>query len=153
MTAIQQFLISVGVCVGYFICYGTVNIHSSVSWRIPFAFQSVIAFTYAILSALFIPPSPRWLVQVGRGVEAGAIWDKLGVSSTEREKDDETRQQDERAMAEGLPAPSSPSSWRDRFEVLGRVFKKDVRSRTLLIVFMMGMQQLSGIDGVLYVSS
>lgn len=33
------------------------------------------------------------------------------------------------------------------------IFSKDVRSRTALVVFMMGMQQLSGIDGVLYVCS
>jgi hypothetical protein len=32
------------------------------------------------------------------------------------------------------------------------LFSKDVRGRTALAVFMMGMQQLSGIDGVLYVS-
>lgn len=32
------------------------------------------------------------------------------------------------------------------------IFSKDVRTRTALAVFLMGMQQLSGIDGVLYVS-
>ncbi len=31
------------------------------------------------------------------------------------------------------------------------VFKSDVRTRTGLAIFLMGMQQLSGIDGVLYV--
>lgn len=31
------------------------------------------------------------------------------------------------------------------------VFARDVRTRTALAVFLMGMQQLSGIDGVLYV--
>jgi hypothetical protein len=32
------------------------------------------------------------------------------------------------------------------------IFSKDVRARTALAVFLMAMQQLSGIDGVLYVS-
>ena len=32
------------------------------------------------------------------------------------------------------------------------VFSREVRARTFLAVFIMGMQQLGGIDGVLYVS-
>jgi DNA-directed RNA polymerase III subunit RPC2 len=32
------------------------------------------------------------------------------------------------------------------------IFSEDVRTRTALAVFLMTMQQLSGIDGVLYVS-
>ena len=36
-------------------------------------------------------------------------------------------------------------------EKLLDIFSKDVRGRTALAVFLMGMQQMSGIDGVLYV--
>lgn len=42
---------------------------SSVSWRFPLAFQVVMSLT-AMISIMFLPESPRWLVKVGKRAEA-----------------------------------------------------------------------------------
>ena len=94
-------------------------------------------------SLLLLPPSPRWLTLHGRQAEATAAWDRLEVSHAEREKvelESETR-------VEATPTTLST------VEKLFDIFSADVRSRTALAVFMMAAQQLSGIDGVLYVST
>ncbi|CAD6578301.1 MAG: hypothetical protein TREMPRED_002150 [Tremellales sp. Tagirdzhanova-0007] len=48
---------------GYFVCYGTIHIDSSWSWRTVTVIQTAIAllFTLAMLTAL-VPESPRWLL-------------------------------------------------------------------------------------------
>lgn len=149
-----QLLITVGLVVGYFTCYGTVRIESSLSWRLPLALQSGIAFFLAVASALFLPESPRWLAYKGRKEEASIVWDKLGVSGAEREKDLAQNP----ALATGDPATPTVAEkidFSDRirrsFAELMTVFAKDSRKPMLLGVFMMSMQQLSGIDGVIYV--
>jgi hypothetical protein len=66
------------------------------------------------------------------------IWEELGIDAAEREKIEER-------AADELPEQVKVA---DLFAVFGR----DNWRRTALGVFLMGMQQASGIDGVLYVS-
>ena len=174
LASIPQFLTTFGICVGYFVCYGTVNVEgSSLSWRLPWALISFIAVFYGALVFFFLPQSPRWLKSKGRFEEAALAWERLGIPSVEAEKEDDSQGQDQKpadgsehhhsfhpepltypdpeshALAPmhsrtSVPgAPTSSDSWL-------RVFHRDVRSRTLLAAFILGMQQLSGIDGVLY---
>lgn len=82
----------------------------------------------------------------------------LGVSHAEREKMED--QQDSEAMVLGTRGPDgftnppdSDPARKTKTHSFFDVFSPDVRARTALAAFMMGMQQLSGIDGVLYVSS
>lgn len=96
-----------------------------------------------VSSFFLLPPSPRWLTLHGRRSEAEEAWDKLGVSHAEREKVEL-----EAETPEAAPVHKPKQSVMDK---LFDIFSKDVRARTALVVFMMGMQQLSGIDGVLYV--
>lgn len=169
LASVQQLLVTMGICAGYFVCYGTVRAgDSSLSWRLPFALQSFLALCYGISVFLLLPQSPRWLETKGRYDEASRAWDRLGVADAEREKEDEQQRQ----RAQGINAPQNGILDADRVlepeslalapmhshtSVPGdesggwlRVFRADVRSRTLLGCFVMGMQQLSGIDGVLY---
>ena len=117
---------------------------------------------FAVTSILWLVPSPRWLTLRGRQSEASEAWDLLGVGHAEREKaeielaatgveaqnhvdsTDSTRQQHVASRIRD-PDATNKSSFFD-------VFARDVRSRTILAAFLFGMQQLSGIDGVLYVS-
>ncbi|KAL4929254.1 putative MFS sugar transporter [Aspergillus undulatus] len=112
----------------------------------------------------WLVPSPRWLTLHGRKAEAESIWDLLGVSHAEREKSE--IEQDRGSVIQGPVSqdaavtnvasmdvtPTEPQvGERSTKHKLSDIFSKDVRSRTALTVFLMAMQQLSGIDGVLYV--
>ena len=155
-----QLLITVGLCLGYFTCYGTVNIPSSLSWRLPLALQSGIALFLAFAAHFYLPPSPRWLAYKGRKEEASLAWDKLGVSNAEREKDllqnppSELEIMPDGSVAEAAPAAKLKfwSKVRADFADFRKMFGRDARKPMFLGVFMMAMQQLSGIDGVIYVS-
>ncbi|KAI9735822.1 MAG: hypothetical protein M1834_001287 [Cirrosporium novae-zelandiae] len=150
LASTAQFATTVGICLGYFISYGTLNIGSSASWRLPLAVHSFCAFGFAV-ACLFLPQSPRWLTQVGRGAGTGRVWDRLGVSAAEREKETPPRRSLITTTPCPTPTPSSqPGKLKAKLNPYFRIFRKDVRRRTFLGVFLMGMQQLSGIDGVLY---
>ena len=138
MGSVIQILISIGVCCGFFICYGTVKIPSSLAWRLPSVIQATLAVILAICCPT-LPGSPRWMIAKGRYAEAYATLDRLGLSRTEFEDD---------------PTATPPATDKDpqsgtRFLT---VFQKGYRKQTFLAVFLMAMCQCSGIDGVLYVS-
>lgn len=137
LASIPQLITVFGLCTGYFICYGSVKIGSSISWRLPFALQALLAFLFTISTLLFAPQSPRWLTSCGKHREALEVWDALGVGAAEREKTEEISSDD-------LPKPIEMK------DILC-VFHRGARKQTFIGVFLMGMQQLSGIDGVLYV--
>jgi hypothetical protein len=100
--------------------------------------QAFLAFAFTISTLIFLVESPRWLTACGRHSEAVKIWEELGIDAAEREKIEERE-------AGELPEQVKVA---DLFAVFGR----ENWRRTALGVFLMGMQQASGIDGVLYVS-
>lgn len=148
--------------IGFFTCYGTARMDSSLAWRSPFIILTCFALLFATASAFWLVPSPRWLILRGRHDEVSAAWDRLGVGHAEREKTEiellatDVRVQnlvnpaDSFDSSQAAPTPDSGMLARQSFF---DVFARDVRSRTALAVFLLGMQQFSGIDGVLYVSS
>lgn len=149
-----QVLITLGLMLGYFICYGTVHIQSSLSWRFPLAFQSGIAVILALTSFFQLPQSPRWLNYKGRHVEATAAWDALAISGAEREKNSllVAAPSTEAGSARRLPETAGlRQRWLRNLNRMTGAFGKSSRKQMLLACFMMSMQQLSGIDGVLYV--
>ncbi|KAG8957626.1 hypothetical protein FRC00_003729 [Tulasnella sp. 408] len=82
-----------------------------------------------------LPYSPQWLLLVGRNEEAFAVMEQFDRSGVEREKAELlARQESER----------SDATLRETFR------DSTTRWRTILAIFLMGMQQLSGIDAVLY---
>lgn len=146
LTTGPQLVITSGICIGYFTCYGSSkHIQSSFSWRTPFIMLASLSMILSAASLFFLPASPRWLTLHGREAEAAQAWDDLGVSHAEREK------AELEVTTREAEAPIEDDQG-ERLHKLLDIFSKDVRSRTTLAVFMMAMQQLSGIDGVLYVS-
>ena len=108
------------------------------AWRLPFVIAAILGVILAI-GCLYLPTSPRWLHHRGRVDEALREADRLKLSRVEVEKDILTTASQERS---GL------SLWQG----LSAVFHRQNRARTLLGLFILGMIQLSGIDGVLFVS-
>jgi hypothetical protein len=157
-----QLLITIGLVVGFFTCYGTTNLTSSFSWRLPFILLACYSFVFSAVTLSYLPPSPRWLTLHGSAADAAAAWERLDVPAADREKimtelesssavlaDAHT----ETLMDDSLQRSTTLASRRSRKkDQMLDVFSSDSRPRLLLAVFLMGMQQLSGIDGVLYVS-
>ena len=148
-----QLLITFGLMIGFFTCYGTANMDSSLAWRTPFIMLTCFSIVFGIASICWLVPSPRWLISRGRHAEVSAAWDVLGVDHTERaqvESEIGATLVDFGRQPDTSPTRSPDSTTTNSFF---DVFARDVRVRTILAIFLFGMQQLSGIDGVLYVSS
>lgn len=136
LVGLPQFQAATGVCLGYFTCYGSVKLSGSISWRLPLVLQSVVGIALA-LSCLVLPESPRWLIQHGKTQLARHSLQKLEFDMAEAERDFLTSTQERVSL----------SLWQS----LAILFKRGYRARTMLALFILGMVQLSGIDGVIYV--
>ena len=138
IAGVPQFATTIGVCLGYFSCYGSIKLSGSMAWRAPFIVQCVVGAALA-LSCLVLPESPRWLMQHGKPQLAGLAIQRLGLDVVEAERDylASTEQRVSLSLWQGLVI----------------LFRKSYRRRTTLALFILGMVQLSGIDGVLYVSA
>jgi len=133
-----QFTATAGICLGYFTCYGTVHFDSSMSWRTPFVIQAILA-ALLVVSCKFLPDSPRWLMLHDRREDAMRQIERLGIQRAEAEKDILNVQDSDLVHLETSP-----------IQGLLMLFRRQYRVRTLLALFILGMVQLSGIDGVLY---
>lgn len=132
LASLSQMFTTIGLCAGYFICYGSSNLASSMSWRTPFIVQAILATCLAI-ACPFLPASPRWLIMKRRIGEVPAVLNRLGLDPSEFAVDaDNTRADTEHK------------------ESFVAVFRKDARKQTAFAMFLMAMAQFSGIDGVLF---
>ncbi|KAK7910635.1 hypothetical protein PG985_013116 [Apiospora marii] len=176
LTTAPQLLTTLGLVTGFFTCYGSADIPSSFSWRLPFLLLAGYSLVFSVAALLWLPASPRWLTLRGRDDEAAAAWEKLGVDAADREKILEqlpASVADSNANAATVtasgpimmtdtitsPATTIPASASNQVPIpatpkhkskMPDVLAPEARPRLLLAVFLMGMQQLSGIDGVLY---
>ncbi|KAK3321358.1 general substrate transporter [Cercophora scortea] len=159
LTTGPQLLITLGLVVGFFTCYGTANIPSSLSWRLPFLLLAAYSFAFSAAVYVYLPASPRWLTLHGKANEAALIWDKLDVPAADREKIINQFElntaviqptSDDNTVSSSTISFPDPTPTRKPLLKLPEVLSSDSRPRLLMAVFLMGMQQLSGIDGVLY---
>jgi hypothetical protein len=134
---------------------------SSFSWRLPFILLACYSIAFSALTLVYLPPSPRWLTIHGKAGEAAAAWEKLDVPAADQEKilgqlNDSMilTANTEIVSQDGLQRHTTATSRRsERKAQILDAFSSESRPRLFLAVFLMGMQQLSGIDGVLYVRS
>ncbi|OTB00309.1 hypothetical protein M426DRAFT_324359 [Hypoxylon sp. CI-4A] len=160
LTTGPQLLVTLGLMTGFFTCYGTANMKSSFSWRLPFILLAGYSFVFSAAVIAWLPASPRWLTLHGKTREAAEAWEKLGVPAADREKI--LDQYDAAVVEAAIPDASGDTNAghitsattvatpKSKKTSILDVFSSDARPRLFLAVFLMGMQQLSGIDGVLY---
>ncbi|GAA5996737.1 uncharacterized protein JCM10292_003172 [Rhodotorula paludigena] len=136
---IMQLYTTGAVALGFFVCYGTVNIPNSMGWRVPFIIQTFTATMLAI-GMPFVTYSPRWLISKGRIDEAKQVIDSLVAPDHDNEK------------RELLAVPPAQLAARNKsqLEAMKDIWQPGVRGRTVLGVALNVFQQLSGIDFVLF---
>ena len=138
--SLPQFGAAIGVCTGYFTCYGSIHIEGHMSWRLPFVLQALLSTVWAA-GSFFLSESPRWLILHGKRDQAMKELENLDFEPAEAEKD----------VLRPIES-AAPGSDIGVLEGLHLIFARQYRSQTLLAVFILSFIQLSGIDGVLYVS-
>lgn len=128
LAGLLQLYITVGVATGYFIAFGSRNLPNSLAWRIPFIIQTVAGLILCITS-LFIPFSPRWLVQEKRSDEARQVLHRLR----------------EPAIADRELLEIQTSIAQESSADFMEMFKPRYIRRTLLGVFLMICLQMNGV--------
>ncbi|KAI9021675.1 general substrate transporter [Phycomyces nitens] len=76
LVSLQQFAVTFGILISFWIDYGTANLSTEAQWRIPLCLQLAIGLVLG-LGILFFPHSPRWLMSVGREEESLHVLAKL----------------------------------------------------------------------------
>lgn len=128
-----QLFVVTGVMTGYFIAYGTHSLSGSLAWRTPFIVQAAMAAIFCA-GVLFIPFSPRWLVQAGRSDDAKRVLLQLRIPPAV----DVELEEIQKSLQTG--DQNAVSSWRE-------IVHRKYISRTALGVFLMSFQQLTGVSG------
>jgi len=143
-----QLLVTAGTCAGYFTCYATIKIPNQWQWRLPFVIQ-VAGGAVLALACLLLPKSPRWLLLNGEPQVALRNLKKLDLAENELHADSDVSLagSEEADATHTQSQPHAILSWRAVVDL----FRKKYRFRTTLALFILGMVQLCGIDGVLYV--
>lgn len=139
--------ITVGAMCGYFITYGTVQIHGDYAWKIPFALQFVVGVVL-LVGNFWIPYSPRWLLSKSRDTDAIVVMNYLRGDPIGRQAVPEVDAIHEEValIKAGIEAEVQNSA------SYTEIFSKTLRQRSLFTIFLCVIQQAAGIDAILYFS-
>jgi MFS family permease len=124
------------------------------AWRLPFIVQALFAGLLAFMIFIFIPFSPRWLVQQDREDLALQVLHQLRLSRRTNSTPQEYEVQELHLRYEFDEIKTAVQETRRTSARHGATFSelfiKRYRPRTLLGLAIMTFQQLSGIDVILY---
>ncbi|KAF2814705.1 general substrate transporter [Mytilinidion resinicola] len=133
----------VGGIPGTFVPYGTSVLQGTKSWRIPIWLQMVFSCV-VLLSAPFLPETPRWLIANDRHEEA---LDTMARYHGDGSRDSAIVQLEYREMCEDISVTGSDKRWWDYRELFNN---REQRYRTMLVVSMGFFGQWSGNGPVSY---
>ncbi|KAK4151720.1 general substrate transporter [Chaetomidium leptoderma] len=141
LVSFQQWAITWGILIMFFICYGCSFIHSDASFRVPWGLQMLPAVGLYV-GLWSQPESPRWLVKKGREEEAK---DVLVVLHGNGNPDAPFVHQEFRQISDAVneERKHADASW---FEL----FHPDMINRTSIGVFTQIWSQLTGMNVMMY---
>ncbi|CCH58149.1 hypothetical protein TBLA_0A03500 [Henningerozyma blattae CBS 6284] len=142
MVSCYQLMVTLGIFLGYCTNYGTKRYHNSAQWRIGEGLQ--FAWCLCMIGAMmFVPESPRFLVEKGRIEEAKrSIGRSNGVSPDDPLtlwELDEIQVVVDKSRAEG------EAGWSDLFDTQHKILQ-----RVIMGIMIMALQQLTGANYFFY---
>lgn len=127
-----QLYVTIGITAGYFTAFGSRTLSGSIAWRTPFILQAVMALVLTV-GMIFVPFSPRWLMQQGKKETAEATLRRL------RDGEDGIRKEiKEIEVSREQSQRRESSSFK---ETVSRRYLK----RTIVGVVIMALQQMTGV--------
>jgi len=139
----EVLFIGIGIVLAYWIDFGFTYVGGSVAWRTPIAFQLIFAIAVTFL-VWGLPESPRWLAKRGRMDEA------IDVLCTvfDREPHDPFIVEQVEGIREAIAVETRAGA--HNISGLFRADRLKTRQRVLLAWFGLFMNQLSGINMIVY---
>jgi sugar porter (SP) family MFS transporter len=141
LISLQQLMITIGIMVAFWVGAGTNYLDTDAAWRIPLGIQIVPALILGV-GAIFLPFSPRWLVNRGRNEEALAVLARLHSQGDKTDPRVVTEYEEIIAQVEHERAVSVSS--------YVELLKGTVRRRLILGILIQVFQQFTGINSIMY---
>ncbi|KAK4246580.1 sugar transporter [Corynascus novoguineensis] len=166
LVATQQLAICFGIMISFWIDYGTNYIggtgegQSDAAWLVPICLQLAPAIILFV-GMIFMPFSPRWLINHGREEEARKVLSELRGMPPDHELVEieflEIKAQslfEKRSIAEMFPELREQTAWNTfklQFVAIKKLFQtKAMFKRVIVATVTMFFQQWTGINAVLY---
>ncbi|MBS1824215.1 MAG: sugar porter family MFS transporter [Acidobacteria bacterium] len=131
LVSMNQLAIVLGILVSYLAGWGLSGLGDA-SWRWMFASAAAPSLLFFV-ALFFVPESPRWLLQEGRRAEAGVVLARLGEPAGQLDE-----------MAQSIEEESA---------AVGQVWSRAMRRPLVVGVVLAVLQQVTGINTVLYYGS
>ncbi|CAG8570438.1 28580_t:CDS:10 [Dentiscutata erythropus] len=144
LVSLQQFSITIGIAVSFWIDYGSAKIDSHAQWQIPLGIQCVPAVLLAIGTTI-LPFSPRWLLDHDRDDEALIVLAKLRANG---DKNDPIVIEEYNEIKENVRFEREIAA-KSYFELIKKG-PENIRKRIILGIAIQAFQQLTGINAIMY---
>ncbi|KAL2871155.1 sugar porter family MFS transporter [Aspergillus lucknowensis] len=143
--AIEGNLIAFGIVIAYYFNIGMSYASGQVQWRLVIAFQLVIIL-FQVVWTYMLPESPRWLSACGRHSEAIYIISQITGKNLPEDHRDVVAMKKE--IDDAIALERADGEW--KFSECLKDGPLKIRHRFLLAIALQAMQQLSGINVLVY---
>ncbi|CAI4761795.1 ATM_1a_G0048370.mRNA.1.CDS.1 [Saccharomyces cerevisiae] len=136
LVQLYQLMGTMGIFLGYCTNYGTKNYHTATQWRVGLGLCFAWA-TFMVSGMMFVPESPRYLIEVGKDEEAKRSLSKSNKVSV----DDPALLVEYDTIKAGIELEklAGNASWSELLSTKTKVFQ-----RVLMGVMIQSLQQLTG---------
>jgi sugar porter (SP) family MFS transporter len=132
LVSLHQFAIVTGILLAYIINYFLIDLANG--WRLMLAVPFVFSLIFMILTIIYLPESPRWLVTKGKESEAFKILEKIhGLDLAKKE----------------IKEIKNSTSFNDKKISIKYLLKGKVRKIVLIGLGLAVFQQIVGINAIL----
>ncbi|KAL1924892.1 uncharacterized protein VTP21DRAFT_4546 [Calcarisporiella thermophila] len=140
VVTLYQLAITIGISLSYWLNYFFSELPDNRQWRIPLSIQCIPAILLAI-ATMFLPDSPRWLVNKNRDAEAMRVLRLLMANAAEANQEYIQIKQNVRFEHTYVS---------DSYRTMFRKGPENLRRRMVLGVCLQVFQQLTGINSVMF---